>query len=590
MQYDADAIICRPTPGDHLEQMKGRVDRPGQAAKELILVVLMAEHTLEEARFANIRLAGNFFREYIAPVATRYRERIDLEAMLAASGTQQLKRFTVLDQWRRALDEAGQSGAFARVQGESVAQSSHADDDEEEEEEEAKATEDDDGELPKKRARAGAAKAAAGGGKAKSPAKGKRKAGGDDGSDGDYVEEEEEEEEEVEVKYKARNTVLRNKGDPEAVRQAKAAAKAGRASLAVRRWLDAPKAKAKGTKGKAKDSLLRFSDATPPVVLTRDVIKQAIEHLSKADPKLEALIVRVGADALENDIGCVRPPSEVRLFDKCVRAVTFVMVSMDAGNSFLRRLAIKIGVAIEQLEPSARCTLLNRALAEMHAASEMMKLASGEQLLQKLLGGSTEIPFTPPLLGALVDTCDVLHGKRRGWPHLCGGSQKCGKNDDPADFLRHARAQAAGEAVEASAGYSYPKADQLIGILDAFKKRAISGEKIAAASDRAAMKMLTALPGIGDWSAGGILQTFLKRADLLLYGDLTVRNYLNDLYDISHNEESETLLQSSADFADTGANRDAIDAVAEANGWMPYRSVVCSAGLEPAISRLCAIR
>ena len=244
--------------------MKGRVDRPGQTAKELILVVLMAEHTLEEARFANIRLAGNFFREYIAPVATRYRERIDLEAMLAASGTQQLKRFTVRDQWRRALDVAGQSGAFARVQGESVAKGSHTDDDDEEEEE-AKATEDDDGEVPKKRARAGAAKAVAGGGKAKSPAKGKRKAGGDDGSDGEYLEEEVEEEEEVEVKYKARNTVLRNKGDPEAVRQAKAAAKAGRASLAVRRWLDAPKAnakaKAKGTKGKAKDSLLLGCDA-----------------------------------------------------------------------------------------------------------------------------------------------------------------------------------------------------------------------------------------------------------------------------------------------------------------------------------------
>ena len=70
--------------------MKGRVDRPGQSAKELKLVILMAEHTLEEARFANIRQAGNFFREYIAPVATRYKEykeRLDLEATLSAGGT-----------------------------------------------------------------------------------------------------------------------------------------------------------------------------------------------------------------------------------------------------------------------------------------------------------------------------------------------------------------------------------------------------------------------------------------------------------------------------------------------------------------------
>merc|ERR1719231_1177873 len=103
MQHHADAIVCRPTPGDLLEQMKGRVDRPGQSAKELKLIVLMAEHTLEEARFANIRQAGNFFREYIAPVARTYRERIDLEAMLAAAGTGKLKKNTVYDAWHASL-------------------------------------------------------------------------------------------------------------------------------------------------------------------------------------------------------------------------------------------------------------------------------------------------------------------------------------------------------------------------------------------------------------------------------------------------------------------------------------------------------
>ena len=68
---------------------------------------------------------------------------------------------------------------------------------------------------------------------------------------------------------------------------------------------------------------------------------------------------------------------------------------------------------------------------------------------------------------------------------------------------------------------------------------------------------------------------FVGRADIMLYGDLTIRNYLNDLYDINHKDDSETLLESAADFADTGPNRNLIDAVAEANGWSPYRSVVC---------------
>lgn len=58
MQGHADAIVCRPTPGDHLEQMKGRIDRPGQRSKKLVCVVLMAEHTIEEAKYANIHLCG----------------------------------------------------------------------------------------------------------------------------------------------------------------------------------------------------------------------------------------------------------------------------------------------------------------------------------------------------------------------------------------------------------------------------------------------------------------------------------------------------------------------------------------------------
>lgn len=32
--------------------MKGRVDRPGQTSKNLVLLVVMAEHTIEEAKFA----------------------------------------------------------------------------------------------------------------------------------------------------------------------------------------------------------------------------------------------------------------------------------------------------------------------------------------------------------------------------------------------------------------------------------------------------------------------------------------------------------------------------------------------------------
>ena len=67
---------------------------------------------------------------------------------------------------------------------------------------------------------------------------------------------------------------------------------------------------------------------------------------------------------------------------------------------------------------------------------------------------------------------------------------------------------------------------------------------------------------------------FLGRADIMLSGDLTVRNYLNDLYGIAHNEASETQVESAADFGDNVQNRIKLDRVAKANGWAPYRSIV----------------
>lgn len=45
-QRDADAIVCRPQPGDVIEQMKGRIDRPGQPRDRLELVVLFAASTV----------------------------------------------------------------------------------------------------------------------------------------------------------------------------------------------------------------------------------------------------------------------------------------------------------------------------------------------------------------------------------------------------------------------------------------------------------------------------------------------------------------------------------------------------------------
>ena len=71
-----------------------------------------------------------------------------------------------------------------------------------------------------------------------------------------------------------------------------------------------------------------------------------------------------------------------------------------------------------------------------------------------------------------------------------------------------------------------------------------------------------------------MMSHFLRRADIMLYGDLTVRNRINDMYEIGAVEASETKLLGAADFPDTPANRRLIDEVAARNGWAPYRSLI----------------
>ncbi|CAB9501710.1 DNA-3-methyladenine glycosylase [Seminavis robusta] len=513
MQHHADCIICRPTEGDLLEQMKGRVDRPGQTEKQLLLVVIVAEHTIEEAKFANIRLAGNFFRQYIAPVAKKYRERVDLEATLAAGGKKQLKKGTVTKKWRETLQDAGNSGSFARL----LDKGGNDMDDEPNEDMMAEVTEEED-------------------------MNGKAKPAAADDED------------------KPLNKVLVNKGDPVAVRQAKEDAKNGRASLAVRQWLFPPKPTAQkglkknGERPLAKVSLLRFSDTTPPLILNHETVQKGVSHLMAKDAKLRAILARVGAVALANDVGEPKDLSQGRFFDQCLRSITFTQISVEAGESFMRRLAIKAGICLER----------------KHTAAGTLDASTTAYLAPFLEGRSRDVVFTHALLRPLVDECKIKQGKRTGWPHLCGPTHPCGMRDDPQVFLNKARENSTG----ISAGYSNTKASFIISLVEDFESGKVSAEKISKASDREAARMLTSLRGIGDWSAGGVLMFFLRRADIMLYGDLTVRNYLNDLYDINHNHASETLVESAADFADNGENRNLMDALAKERGWEPYRSVV----------------
>lgn len=222
---------------------------------------------------------------------TQYRERIDLEATLAARGTRKLKRGTVTQTWKKSLEAAGGSGSFASF-------SEEGKESESEELEMDNVMDVPSGDTDSKKAKATNHTTAA-----------------VDDADKQLP--------------APRNKLIRNKGDPVAVKQAKERAKHGEASIAIRNWLF-PAQKPKMT-GLPKMSLKRFSDLSPPVVLNRETFQNAAVALSK-DPKLAAVIERVGVETLEINCGNVTAQTEATLFDRCVRAITFTMVSVDAGN------------------------------------------------------------------------------------------------------------------------------------------------------------------------------------------------------------------------------------------------------------------
>jgi hypothetical protein len=154
---------------------------------------------------------------------------------------------------------------------------------------------------------------------------------------------------------------------------------------------------------------LRFSDTTPPVVLDRETVHKAVTHLSQKDPKLAALIARVGAEALVNDCGKPRAPTQARLFDRCIRAITFTMVSVDAGNAFLRRLAIKVGVCVERKDASKRNALLKKMCDAIKDSGDKQNVKSPAHLLELLLEGHhNELTFTQEMVRELVNDCEII--------------------------------------------------------------------------------------------------------------------------------------------------------------------------------------
>ena len=85
LQHQGDAIVIRPQPGDVMEQVKGRIDRPGQRHSRLSLTLVYAQDTVEELEAANIKICGSFFRQYLDPLSETFQQHV-VDASLATAG------------------------------------------------------------------------------------------------------------------------------------------------------------------------------------------------------------------------------------------------------------------------------------------------------------------------------------------------------------------------------------------------------------------------------------------------------------------------------------------------------------------------
>jgi 3-methyladenine DNA glycosylase/8-oxoguanine DNA glycosylase len=532
-----------------------------------------------------IRLAGSFFRTYLAPKATRYKEallQVDIAAIVAIhggnkNGVQKPKAGAVHNAWHSALEDLTNANA---LQGHGRAgKSTTVEVDEEEKSAMTPVAEEYD--PPSKGSH---------GGNDKRGVSGKGVKGNATASTNDNYDEEEMN---VEPELKTLNKTKRNRRSNEQYALAKAAAREGRASLAVRRWLfKTDNIKEERLTPPEKDKLWEFSTTIPPKKLTRQSVEAGVRQLCK-DPKLERIITRVGVDSIYMQVETFasKPATKARLFDHLLHGITFCQISIDAGNAFLRKLAIKAGTLIEVMPKAQRHAVLETIATEMAecgeyeegmapTATELINGKGGGLLLEANLG---RLIFPPALIGVIVDACD-----KWGLPHLCATDDDsytkvgCGKNEGTEGYLNACRSHLKGTGGKVSVRYSLgalSRKGERTGkgrfIIELVKRarRSDGLPDVATMSDRDVARRLMEIEGVGPWVAGECLVYHLGRADIMVSGDLTMRNMLNDLYNIDH-RESETLVESAATFPDCTRSRILLDRLARDNGWHGYRTLI----------------
>jgi DNA-3-methyladenine glycosylase II len=108
-----------------------------------------------------------------------------------------------------------------------------------------------------------------------------------------------------------------------------------------------------------------------------------------------------------------------------------------------------------------------------------------------------------------------------------------------------------------AAGLSRRKVDTLRDLAERLSDGRLDEQALAELSDEDFVSELTAIPGIGPWTAQGVLLVALRREDVVLPGDLALRKAIRNAYDL-----------------DRLPNEQEVLAIAEK--WRPFRSLATS--------------
>ena len=108
-----------------------------------------------------------------------------------------------------------------------------------------------------------------------------------------------------------------------------------------------------------------------------------------------------------------------------------------------------------------------------------------------------------------------------------------------------------------AAGLSWRKIDTLRDLAERLSDGRLDEDALAALPDDDFIAALTAIPGIGPWTAQGVLLVALRREDVVLPGDLALRKAIRNAYELDRLPSEQEVL-----------------AIAEK--WRPFRSLATS--------------